>query len=178
MNVYRNTVSSKAPAPKPRNNIGAALVGTILMVIMGLLIFFQYKGVDFLEKAPDGSPRLSPKRSAKLKKELDELDEAEQYVLLAEINGEYPCFSCPSLSSIYLQKGEVWKYGVTQKPGGARYSSKYLTNMYLFYETQFVGTIQKCLKEEKRKIYYYAVRPENLKRKIPLIRPPDNKQDN
>jgi len=45
------------------------------------------------------------------------------------------------------------------------------------YQTQFVGNIFECKKQELLKIYNYPVLPENLKRKIPLIRPPGNKID-
>jgi hypothetical protein len=47
----------------------------------------------------------------------------------------------------------------------------------LFFVTQFRGTYSECLKEEKRKIYLYALLPENQARRIPLIRPPGNKND-
>ncbi len=47
----------------------------------------------------------------------------------------------------------------------------------LAYSVQFIGTIQECLAEERRKIFLYATLPENIKRAKPLIRPPGNKID-
>jgi hypothetical protein len=45
----------------------------------------------------------------------------------------------------------------------------------LQYVIQFEGTEEECLIREREKIYHYALLPENLARKIPLIRPPGNK---
>jgi hypothetical protein len=61
------------------------------------------------------------------------------------------------------RKKKVWRLAYEQKP------KEYLT--------EFKGTLSECIKEEKRKIYYYAILPENLKRNNPLIRPPGNKID-
>lgn len=124
-----------------------------------------------------GVPELSPQRRAKLERELEELEEAEQYVLLARKSGNFPCYSCSDGSWIFLQKGEIWKYGVTRKGEAGRYPSG-LPFKSLFYKRQFEGTWQECLRREKQKIFKYAIHPENLKRKRPIIRPPGNKRDN
>jgi len=78
---------------------------------------------------------------------------------------------------IYLTVGQIWKYGFTTKNEKGRYQ-KSLESKNLFYLVEYEGTITACMKEEKRKIYYYALLPENLTRETPLIRPPGNKQDN
>lgn len=108
---------------------------------------------------------------------MEELDEAEQYVLLAKRSGLFPCFSCKNSVTIFLNQNEVWKHGYTTKGEQGRYQSS-LEGTNLRYVTQFTGTVGECMKDEKRKIYYYALLPENLAREIPLIRPPGNKQDN
>ncbi|MCI4647593.1 hypothetical protein [Phaeodactylibacter sp.] len=126
----------------------------------------------------DGNVELSPERKAKLARELDEIDNAEQYALIAAVNGHFPCFSCMDGSTtIFLKKGEVWKYGVTRKGEQIRYPAGNFGAMDLYYVPQFKGDYAACLKEEKRKIYYYPTLPEALMRSVELIRPPGNKTD-
>ena len=143
-------------------------------IFMVLLVLFGAK--SFIEFDENGIPRLAGWREKKLTKELEDLDGAEQYVLTAGKNGWYLCFSCPDTTHIYLYLGEVWKYGTTTKGQKGRYG-KSLKGQYLDYTIQFEGTLEACLKEEKRKIYGYAVLPENIKRSKPIIRPPGNKKD-
>ena len=145
-----------------------------LLLFIGFLIFLTSK--PFLEYDEEGTPRLAFWRQQKMEKEIEELDEAEQYVIVAAITGNYPCYSCVTSKTIFLSKGEIWKYGMTTKGKSGRYGNK-LEPMNLLYIVQFKGTIEQCLKEERRKIYQYALLPENLKRKSPLIRPPGNKKD-
>ena len=145
-----------------------------LLVLLAFFVFFAAK--SFIEFDVDGIPRLAKWREKKLEKELEDLDGAEQYVLTAGRSGWYLCFSCPDTTHIYLYLGEVWKYGTTTKGQKGRYG-KSLKGQYLDYTIQFEGTLEDCLKEEKRKIYGYAVLPENIKRLKPIIRPPGNKKD-
>jgi hypothetical protein len=123
----------------------------------------------------DGKPKLAPWRQEKLEEELESLDDAEQYVLIASQKGYYLCYSCPK-SNIYLNVGEIWKYGVTTKGQSGRYPNGFPDNR-LRYFVEFSGSIQECLKQEKLKIYNYALLSENLKRQNPIIRPPGNKID-
>jgi hypothetical protein len=111
-----------------------------------------------------------------MEKELWELENAEQYVLLARNSGHFPCYSCGRQAKIFLFAGEVWRYGVTRKGEKGRYSTG-LPHKELIYLIQYEGTLQDCLKQEKMKIYRYALLPENIKRTPPLIRPPGNKRD-
>lgn len=147
----------------------------IVFLLIITCVIFSKK--PFLERSPDGKIQLAKWRKDKLRKALKELDEAEQYVLVAKRTGIYPCHSCPNSSTIYLETGQVWKYGFTTKSEKGRYQ-RALESQNLFYLVEYEGTITACLKEEKRKIYFYALLPENLKRETPLIRPPGNKQDN
>ena len=64
----------------------------------------------------------------------------------------YPCYSCVASKTIFLNKGETWKYGMTTKGKNGRYGNK-LEPLNLLYIVQFKGTIEQCLKEERRKIY-------------------------
>lgn len=145
------------------------LLATVLLVV--------FAAKEFIITQPDGTTELAPERAAKLARELEELNEAEQYVLLAARDGQYPCFHCTPKSSIFLRRGNVWKYGVTRKGEQGRYGRWHVDNN-LLYVTQYVGPLQECLRQEKLKIYHYALHPENLVRPVPLIRPPGNKQDN
>ena len=142
-----------------------------------LVVVIVFAAKEFIITREDGSTELSPERTAKLARELDELDEAEQYVLIAARDGQYPCYHCPGKSSIFLQRGFVWKYGVTRKGEQGRYGRWHVDNN-LLYITQYTGPLQECFRQEKLKIYNYALLPENLSRTVPLIRPPGNKQDN
>ena len=139
-----------------------------LWVLMGEQDFIIWK---------DGEPDLAPWRKAKLEQELEELDSAEQYVLFVRIPGYYPCYSCFGEEEIFLNLGEIWKYGVTSKQEKGRYPQG-LPVYGLEYKIQYEGPTIECYKQEKIKIYYYALLPENLRRARPLKRPPGNKRDN
>ncbi len=130
---------------------------------------------DYIEYDESGNPELATWRKEKLKKELKDLDNAEQYALIVMKDGVYPCYNCKN-DKIYLKKGEVWRYGVTIKTQKGRYKSG-LPEKGLMYVIQFRGTIRDCLVEEKIKIYNYPLLPENLNRKEKIIRPPGNKVD-
>lgn len=174
-----NATITKPFQEPPSSNPGPGF-GFFLLLLFGigfiLLIVAQWKDVDFIEEDSEGNPMLSEERQRKLDDALRELDEAEQYVLVAVRDGLYPCYNCPNETKIFLYKGETWKYGTTTKGEKGRYGNS-LENNNLAYRVQFQGTLHECLKEEKRKIFNYAVLPENLKREPPLIRPPGNKVD-
>jgi len=110
----------------------------------------------------------------------------EQYALKVIDSGWYPCLNCGNMTSIFLKADEVWRYGVTGEegesgryPNGVYFNEKgvRLTTQELFYRVEFVGTRPECLKEEKRKIYFYPLLPECQLRNIKLDRPPGNKRD-
>mgnify|MGYP006309620395 CR=1 FL=1 len=160
--------------PTRRSVRAIYLMLSLLFASGGLVLLMS--GEDFIIWR-DGKPALSPARKGKLDRELEAFENAEQYALIAEVPGQYPCFNCPEATEIFLLPGEVWKYGVTTKGREGRYVQG-LPFANLLYIIEFEGTLQKCLQEEKLKIYQYALLPENLKRKKPLIRPPGNKRDN
>lgn len=140
-----------------------------------LLLITIVAAKEFIQYDEDGEPELVPERAAKLARELKELESCEQYALLAAKDAWYPCYSCLGESRIFLNRGFVWKYGVTCKGEKGRYGQWHVDKGLLFH-TQHEGPLQECL--EKIKIYNYALHPENLARSVPLIRPPGNKQDN
>jgi hypothetical protein len=162
MVVNRGQKPPKTSPPKSYKN--ALVIMTVL-----LSLFAAYK-------ITKQNLSLSPERQAKLDRELEELDNSEQYVLRASRDGWYPCYSCPTKNRIFLLKDEVWKYGVTRKGEKGRYG-KWHIKQGLYYLVQYQGTLQECLRQEKIKIYNYALLPENLRREQQLIRPPGNKRD-
>ncbi len=102
-----------------------------------------------------------------------------QYALLATKEDWYPCYR-NSQSMIYLNIGEVWKYGKTCIGEEKRYGNLRAKN--LAFNQEFTGTEIQCLIVEKIKIYNYIVYPENIRRAYktgnpPLLRPPGNKID-
>jgi hypothetical protein len=122
---------------------------------------------------------LAPERAEKLKNLFKKIDEeAEQYALIADTDGFYPCPSCPERKLIWLSKGEVWKYGVSVNGQAGRYSKTFLNENNFAYKTEFVGSLSECYKQEKIKIFMYPNLPENLKRGAEkLFRPPGNPTD-
>lgn len=125
----------------------------------------------------NGLPRLKPWRLEKWFKEEDEINNAEQYVLVANRSDWYPCLTCPN-KKIYLFSGQIWKYGVTRKQVIGRYGRRNLVEQGLRYIIEFEGNYALCLLEEKRKLYQYPLLPENLARpdSSRLVYPPGNTQ--
>lgn len=147
----------------------------ILIVIFGLIPTYQIskERLEILER--------------NLKKIYDEHRQpvCEQYALRAVSSTYYPCFQCAS-GKIWLNMGEIWRYGVTGMDGqSGRYPNNVfykdeiwnLTEDYLSYHIEHQGTRGDCLAVEQVKIFTYPTLPEALARTIKLIRPPGNKQD-
>lgn len=82
----------------PNTNLFAVLL--LILLTVGVILIGHH--LDFGDKGSptvineDGEEVLSPKRQAKLDKELDEIDNAVQYALIASADGNYPCYSCPN----------------------------------------------------------------------------------
>ncbi|MEI6410452.1 MAG: hypothetical protein WCR52_13775 [Bacteroidota bacterium] len=161
-----------AEKPEIKQNMRSAKTRHPLLLLgLGLLLaigLFQNANL-ILE------PQLNPKEAAKLQKRLTEIDEAEQYALIANEDGWYPC-NHPGRATFHLLPGEVWKYGTTTKGQFGRYNIRYLEEKNVSYIIQFKGTIGECLKEEQRKLFSYPYLPENLVRpeQNRLPRPPYN----
>lgn len=144
------------------------LLGFALLLAIGLL-----QNIKLI--MDHETPQLNPKEAAKLQKRLTEIDEAEQYALVANEDGWYPCNHL-GRTIFHLLPGEVWKYGTTTKGQFGRYNIGYLEEKNVSYIIQFKGTIGECLKEEQRKLFGYPYLPENLIRPMHnrLPRPPYN----
>ena len=170
--IQRLLPSPQAPkSPRPdRWRAWKVLGGTALIFFMAL------QWADVVEWT-EGSFRLKPKRQAEFEKKKKELENAEQYALVAYAPGYYECLHCIT-GVVFLNQFEVWKYGVTNQGEKARYSADYLKSRRLAYYTQFTGHYAECLIEEKRKLFYYPLLPENLVRpdSLKLLLPPGNLQ--
>lgn len=175
MNAVAEKYAPLAPPPpsEPRPK-SPVLLFLLICTILGIVAAWQ--GTDFLELDQNGEVQISAQREKQLNQRLKRLNQAEQYVLLAKVDGWYPCYSCETSDSIYLFAGEVWRYGVTIQGEKGRYGLT-LKDKRLLYVVQFRGNVLECLEAEAIKIYTYPKLPENLKRARPLIRPPGNKAD-
>jgi hypothetical protein len=131
MTVYTPKVRIQAePEPDQEpNNSKKYLLLVIFCTILGFLAY--WKGVDFLVPDADGNPKLAPKREEEYEKRIKRLNEAEQYALLATNSGFYPCFNCENDHTIFLNIGEVWKYGVTIQGQNRRYTASALIKLKL-----------------------------------------------
>ncbi|MBL7783256.1 MAG: hypothetical protein JNM22_18645 [Saprospiraceae bacterium] len=167
-------------------------IGTFVILLLSLLFYLyrpSQKAITADQKSLEwddvayfdeqGEPQLKDWRLKEFDKQVEEFEQAEQYVLLAKSDGIYVCYHCNS-GTCFLQKGMVWKYGVTRRGVSRRYPGKWLTNMGLDYVVQFLGTTHECLIEEKRKIFQYPLHLDNLFRTPVdrMARPPGNKNDN
>lgn len=168
---------------EPEKQSGMGLYWLLFILIIGGA-FGAYHLIAGSKKSPvvvdaDGNKVLAPHRQKKLDKELEEIDNALQYVLIARRNGFFPCFTCPDGSGrIYLYKGEVWKYGSTRKGEKGRYPNQNYGTKNVQFVVEFTGTLSECIKMEKIKIYNYPLLPEAEKRAFILAIPPGNSYDN
>lgn len=145
------------------------LVGTAVLAVAVAL----FSKMTFDENG--NLPKLNPRDEAKLQKRLKEIDDSEQYALVATVNGWYPCLHS-GRATCYLKIGEVWKYGVTSKGKFGRYTAAFLIKNRVSYIVQFKGNISECLKQEQIRLFNYPNLPENLARPPTerLPRPPYN----
>ena len=152
--------------PKPSR---LPLIGIAVVVVLVALLLRMGSNQE------EGTPALNPQEEAKLLKRLKEIDDSEQYALVATEDGWYPCLHS-GRKTCYLRVGEVWKYGVTSKGQIGRYSVSFLLKNNVSYFLQFRGNFAECLKQEQIKLYNYPYLPENLARPPSerLPRPPYN----
>ena len=155
---------------KPDTQKQVSLLPLLFGLIAGLVLF-RIIGLEGTYEAP----KLQPKEEEKLQKRLKEIDDSEQYALIAKNDGWYACLHS-GRTRFYLKTGEVWKYGVTSKGKFGRYSAVFLVINNVSYDLQFRGTYSECLKQEQIKLFYYKYLPENRARSPAerLPRPPYN----
>ncbi len=156
------------PPKKLRSVFPAILAGALFLLVCAL------KWQDVVEYV-NGEAQLTQKHQKQLEKKLEELEDAEQYALIATKEGFYPCLHS-GFVQYHLHVGEVWKYGVTTKGERGRYSSEFILNNAVAYIVQFKGTVSECYQAEQIQLFSYPVLPENLARpeKYRLLRPPNN----
>jgi hypothetical protein len=137
------------PTPKKKTSFS-------FLWLVGIFFAFFLVSVVYVVYDENGKPDITPERKVALEKDLEKLENAEQYVLKADIEGWYPCRSCQDTNAIYLHSKEVWKYGITINGEKGRYKNAPFPQG-LFYEVEFEGNILECLKQEKIKIYYFQL---------------------
>lgn len=138
-----------------------------LIAISIIMIVQPYEVMDFFE----GEKTEEAYEEQEL---LEEPKQAELYVLRATVSKKYPCHHCQVIDSVFLYADEVWKYGVLMEEENEQYTDEYLRTHFLAYFILLEGTREECLGQEKAKIRNYALLSENLKREIPLLKPPGN----
>lgn len=165
--------TAKPEPTKPKTKTGKPALLVAVLISMGILAIALFPRISLEEEF--GSPKLHPKEEERLQRRLKEIDDSEQYALLAETDGWYPCLH-KGRSIYYLKAGEVWKYGVTSKGKLGRYRTDFLIKNNVSYFVQFNGTYSECLKQEQIKLFNYPFLPENLARPKTeqLPRPPFN----
>ncbi len=145
------------------------IIGAVLVLLGGTIFQKIYFNIE------TDAPKLSPKEQEKLQKRFKELDDSEQYALVASVDGLYTCVHS-GRRNYYLLAGEVWKYGVTSKGEFGRYAASFLFKNKVIYVAQFKGNIAECLKMEQIKLFNYPYASDNLTRppEERLPRPPYN----
>lgn len=158
----------QSPEPKKKSPIPFIIAGAFILFVCAL----QWR--DVIEYV-NGEPRFTVKHQERLQKKLKELEEAEQYALVAMTEGWYPCLHS-GRPLYFLHVGEIWKYGVTTKGERGRYTTQFILDNSVKYVLQDSGNIYRCLRAEQIKLFSYPLLPENLARpeKNRLIRPPYN----
>lgn len=145
-------------------------VGIVVILIITALKFTDV--VEFI----DGIWQVKAKRVAQIDKKIEEIDDAEQYILMARVDGWYPCYTCLESKTIYLFKNEIVKVGVSQKKQN-RYLKDWYQLIKVSYQPEYIGAYNECLKREMIRLRDYPLLPEVLKRepKYRTALPPMNK---
>ena len=128
-----------------------------------IIIFAVVVGVIWLIlKLPQKDPTLAPERVEKRDSAISRVikrkhkkENCEQYVLKTTHADWYPVLHrgiAIAIDSIWLNKGEIWKYGITCNSELKRYPNRTyyfdgknkLTNIDLIYIVQLYGTKKEC----------------------------------
>jgi len=167
-NIYTNLISDIKIIPKKKQKKFNFLV---ILLILATLIYCTNEFLEFRE-----NKKLKEIENIKLKPEKEKYNNDAScvtYSLRARYAGFFPCYN-GNKTKIYLNIGEVWKYGKTCIGEDKRYAN---LERNLVFLKEFIGTEKECLIREKELIYSYPTLPECLKRDFYLIRPPGNKID-
>ncbi len=115
--------ANKPELPKPEIKTGRSFLLPFVILAAGILAIALFPKIGFEEEY--GRPKLHPKEEERLLKRLMEIDDSEQYALIAKKDGWYPCLHS-GRTTFFLKAGEVWKYGVTSKGQFGRYTAIFL----------------------------------------------------
>ena len=104
----------------------------------------------------------------------DKHENCEQYFLVATVEGQRICRSCPpGLSFVTLKKGEIFYIGYTCL-GDSRHSRGFLDEHEVIKLVNFTGTRDQCHNMELKLINGYKYLEESLKPEAKLVIPPYN----
>ncbi len=164
------------PTVKNRDPKKQAFFWPLFAVIASLLVAVAIVPRINFESEGDRASKLNPQETLRLLRRLNEIDDSEQYALVAKTDGWYPCLHS-GRTAYYLKTGEVWKYGVTSKGQLGRYSAMFFVQNKVSYIIEFKGSFSECLKREQIQLFHYPYLPENLARPLSerLPRPPYNR---
>ncbi|KAA3623022.1 MAG: hypothetical protein DWQ02_25220 [Bacteroidetes bacterium] len=167
------------------DNLPQPLKGAILLFLAICVVMAYENFDDFVEKKPDGTYTLKKKRIKEVQDQIDEMDDAQLYYLIAKTDGYYQCLHCKQ-GSFFLFAGEIAKIGTTVKGETKRYKPQFLKRMNFQYVIIDEGDIGYILRKEKEHIRDYPLLPENLRRpdkpqgkilRYRIARPPLNMVD-
>ena len=135
------------------------------------------EGYVYLDE--DGNPQVIPEVHERLEKHKQKRETCVQYVAIATEDGYRACYTCPNgKKTIFLRKGEVWKFGETCDLKSRRNNPEYKMNRVELLDQNY-GSKHYCFKVQLDSIYLYKKHHENLMRLkrtgIWLKRPPGNK---
>ncbi len=161
--AIQQAIKPKKPQKDQKNKQKKSLFWLVFVVILlslGGSVLYDH----FVKKDEGGEiVGISDKYHDRFKEDSAKLNRCVQYALVAGRNGWYA--RCGSEDKMYLYKGEIWKYGIScEETPENRYSQNFYTENTLQFLVEFRGTLLECAVEEKRKLYYYPVLPENAKR--------------
>lgn len=126
MGAGKPDLNPTEPKP-PKPNLRISVRATVVVLALSVALYVAYQS-EF--------PTLAPHEEARLQKRLKEIDDSEQYALVAAVNGWYPCLHS-GRTTCFLFAGEVWKYGVTSKGSVGRYSVDFLKRYKVSYVVEF-----------------------------------------
>ncbi|MBQ9538806.1 MAG: hypothetical protein IJU95_06005 [Treponema sp.] len=144
--------------------------------VIGGIVFFCLMLQGSEVSSPVASNVLSPSECkelvAKMQREIDGImskdrgnKASEQYALVATRDGIYPDVRN---GTVYMKKGDVWKYGQTHIPK-ERYTQGYLLSIGVKKVTEFIGLPEEVLIVEKLKLYGYYMEHGHLPQEIKFL---------
>lgn len=146
-----------------------------------IIVTILYFGLPpFLDLDEKGNYVLSKDRLKDYFLKPQKSESVEVYQLVALEDGFYPCLNCSGMQTIYLEAGQIWKYGISRN-GKNRYPQEFYITNKLQYIRLMTTDILNAEQMERQLIIAYPLLPECQKRmklkQIFLKRPPGNAKD-